>query len=40
MQALCQDLSYGARGTNAMILPGIDVDIPVWQFDMGKAARA
>ncbi len=27
----------GARGTKAMILPGIDVDIPVWQLDMGKA---
>jgi hypothetical protein len=26
----------GARGTKAMILPGIDVDIPVWQLDMGK----
>lgn len=27
----------GARGTKAMILPGIDVDIPIWQLDMGKA---
>jgi hypothetical protein len=26
----------GARGTNTMILPGLDVDIPVWQLDMGK----
>jgi hypothetical protein len=30
----------GARGTKAMILPGIDVDIPVWQLDMGKAPLA
>jgi hypothetical protein len=27
----------GARGTKAMILPGIDVDIPVMQLDMGAA---
>lgn len=27
----------GARGTKAMILPGIDVDIPVTQLDMGTA---
>lgn len=27
----------GARGTKAMVLPGIDVDIPVGQLDMGVA---
>ena len=27
----------GARGT---ILPGIDVDIPIWQLDMGKTPLA
>jgi len=27
----------GAKGTNAMILPGIDVDIPLLSGDMGKA---
>ncbi|HEV2663587.1 MAG TPA: hypothetical protein VG324_01665 [Blastocatellia bacterium] len=26
----------GARGAKTLILPGIDVDIPVWQLDMGK----
>jgi hypothetical protein len=30
----------GARGTKAMILPGIDVDIPVGQLDMGPEAIA
>jgi len=30
----------GARGTKTMILPGIDVDIPVWQLDMGKTPLA
>lgn len=29
----------GARGTKAMILPGIDVDIPVMQLDMGSARQ-
>lgn len=28
----------GARGTKAMVLPGIDVDIPVGQLDMGTAS--
>lgn len=30
----------GARGTKAMILPGLDVDIPIWQLDMGKTPLA